>query len=774
MNTNIDDRNPRRNAHRGETIGRWLPSGLSGGGGTEAGAISPHDPRIILLNSDMGGVFLSRDGGATWRLIPFQQMQACPNCAPVFHPTEPQIIYAAYGYAAELRVTRDGGTTWAPLGTNAPDRLRALAIDPLNPRRILAGHEGGACLSVNDGADWLALPGITGPVRHVYFSRAGKGSQRAMFAATPKAVYRGRGAGRRWRQVAGPWGEMTVVGFGASSGADDGQIVLYLWVAESSPTAQGMGEILVSRDEGATWQRTSNMPSHPDIPTGANAPWGYVLANDACRNTVYVVKKLYSPADTVWRSDDQGGTWRPVAFGDRRDPRFNMATDYVNLLFKSRAWDITHAALDPSDADHLMYADYCAGFITRDGGRSWQSQSTHPAPDQPKLDTRSRWVNNGLTITTTWNYYVDPFRPSRHFIAYTDLGLAISDDAGASWVWRRDTCVNTYEIAFDPAVPNRLWAAFGMTHDIPNNNIILGDHSAEGHGAVGYSEDGGETWLDLVTREPVNEANFYQLPYGSGWEQRGGLPPATVISIILDPRSPAAARVLYASLWQRGVFRSTDNGHTWEPRSVGLGSPGLTPRCLRVHLHPDGTLFCLLTTRLQGRKLIREGVGLFRSGDEGRHWEKITQGLDVRWTTDFAVDPRDSRVVYLSASDHLTQATAGWRTGTYAPAGGLYKTVDGGRAWDRIVRKCPRHFAATLHPQNPDWIYMTVHATIPEDRSPPPEASLWLSRDAGRSWIPFMDYPFGNACRVHFHPVDRQVMFVTSYGGSVHRGPVEP
>lgn len=55
-----------------------------------------------------------------------------------------------------------------------------------------------------------------------------------------------------------------------------------------------------------------------------------------------------------------------------------------------------------------------------------------------------------------------------------------------------------------------------------------------------------------------------------------------------------------------------------------------------------------------------------------------------------------------------------------------------------------------------------------------PDAGLWLSRDHGRSWQAFDDLPFSNVQRVAFDPSDRRVMYVTTFGGSVWRGPVEP
>jgi hypothetical protein len=55
-----------------------------------------------------------------------------------------------------------------------------------------------------------------------------------------------------------------------------------------------------------------------------------------------------------------------------------------------------------------------------------------------------------------------------------------------------------------------------------------------------------------------------------------------------------------------------------------------------------------------------------------------------------------------------------------------------------------------------------------------PGAGLWLSRDNGVTWRAFDDLPFANIQRVTFDPADEQRMFVTTFGGSVWHGPVQP
>jgi hypothetical protein len=133
----------------------------------------------------------------------------------------------------------------------------------------------------------------------------------------------------------------------------------------------------------------------------------------------------------------------------------------------------------------------------------------------------------------------------------------------------------------------------------------------------------------------------------------------------------------------------------------------------------------------------------------------MTAGLPLGWPKDFAVDPRDSRIVYLGAAD-----VPDWEQS------GLYRTKDGGKTWTRILRKGTEHFGAAVNPAN-GWIY----ATLCEEA---PESGLYLSKDDGTTWAPFTDLPFSNIMRIRFDPAGPGSMYVTTFGGSVWHGPVEP
>jgi photosystem II stability/assembly factor-like uncharacterized protein len=375
-------------------------------------------------------------------------------------------------------------------------------------------------------------------------------------------------------------------------------------------------------------------------------------------------------------------------------------------------------------------------YLTTNGGKTWTCGHTRPAPGTNAADSASRWICNGLVVTSTWNYYTDPHQPDRHYICYTDIGFARSTDKGQTWQWWalegrapwRNTC---YELAFDPQTPGLIWGAFSDIHDIPNGNIIWGNHRSEGPGGVCVSTDFGATWK--VSNQ--------------------GLPVAPTTSVIVDPKSPKGARTLYAGQFGKGVYKSTDNGKTWVAKNEGLGATN--KRVSRVSIHSDGTLFALVTALRQNGRFQSEGVGLYRSTDGAEHWTLVNKSKALLWPKDFTVDPRNSKTIYLSACNANGQEESG-----------LYRSTDGGTNWERLGRQGSEHFGAYLHPKRPGWIYMTLTEGAPG-------AGLWLSRDNGATWKPMTGLPFSNAQRVTFDPADPDRIYVTTFGGSVWRGPAD-
>ena len=586
----------------------WEPIGLSGGGAMFTPAISPIDGKCMMVDCDMSGAFITVDGGTSWRMIHHSQLRSSTQCRPAFHPTDGKTIFAASGWSG-LRVSHDLGEHWQRIG-NLPNDLRGeIVIDPGRPELMLAGTSKEAWRSLDGGNTWQRCAGPRGLTIGFHFDQTSPAGRRACFAVTAEGVWRSDDGGLIWAEKSAglPWREIR--SFAGGSNAASGQIVLYCAIpGKADGSGSYAGGVFHSMDRGESWQSASGEGLNKDTKAadqwamGPVAQYQRVLTTNVRPLTVYAFNAntgVRPPHHTAaYRSDDGGKAWRPTFQPDPRFAGCNVERDYVTAAVRQFYQDTPNAvAIDPSDPDHVLEADGGQCYITRDGGRTWGTSHTRLTGAKDPASPDASWLCTGLVVTTTWNYFIDPFQPQRHYICYTDIGFARSLDAGGSWKWwsvdGRAPWSNTcYELAFDPRVPGRIWGAFSNTHDIPNDNIISGRHRANNPGGICVSEDFGATWKVSST----------------------GLPAAPALSVVLDTKSPPGSRTLYASLFGQGVYKSTDDGRNWKKASAGLGSAENTRVC-RLQLHPDGTLLVLITAMRNDGQFQPGGVGLYRSKD---------------------------------------------------------------------------------------------------------------------------------------------------------------
>ncbi len=779
-------------------IRNWEPVGLSGGGGMFSPAISPVDPNLMMINCDMSAAYISEDGDHHWRMIHQAQLRTDTQCRPGFHPSDPNVVYASSG--GRLKVSRDRGRTFTAIGDLKDSLAGEIAICPSDPSTMLVGTRNGQCRVSHDaGVTWTACPGPQGQVIGFHFSHVAQppwrgrpalasrghlglvrnddprsadvqgrdalatkkqgqdalatadGATRAsMFAAANAGIWRSDDGGQTWvEKTEGlPWIEIK----GFAGGSDATSTMLYCTVTSKLENGVLRGGVYRSRDRGETWQSAMGRGINLDTTKadqysyGPIAQYKQILTTDTRPLTVYVTNTstgFHPPHhETVYRSEDGGDTWRATFFQDPRFKEYNVAPNYVTASAGQsyKGGDTPFgAAICNSDPTRLVLV-WSQSYITHNGGRTWFNGDTYPAPgQQPKPG--SAWACTGLVVTTTWNYYIDPFEANRHYIAYTDIGFARSLDSGKTWIWWdkntwapwRNTC---YEIAFDPEIPGKMWGGFSSVHDIPNDNIISERHGHTGPGGVCISRDFGASWKP----------------------EAQGLPLRPVTSIVLDPRSPKNARTLYAGVFMEGVYKSTDDGKTWTLKKAGLGHP-LNMRVSRVILHKDGTLFAMICAArpAQGKPLMSEGVGLYRSRDGAESWEKVNTSQLFLYPKDFSVHPQNSNIILVGICD----------AGGGDQSGGLWRTTDAGRTWHRIGRQARQTFGGYSHPKHDGWIYMTLTEGAPG-------AGLWLSQDNGQTWQPFDALPFSNIQRLTFDPADDSLLYVTTFGGSIWRGPALP
>jgi BNR/Asp-box repeat len=167
----------------------------------------------LLASVEVGGLLSSGDGGQTWTVGPVIEDEDIHYVTG--HPSEPDLLYAALGYASLSRPrwrtdggaqlggvarTRDGGVTWRKLET---DYTRATIVPPSRPDLLLAapapevGKEGRIVVSADGGDSWEpASQGIDTPMPDMV----------ELFVAAPdESIWAICSGGRLLRATAGEW-----------------------------------------------------------------------------------------------------------------------------------------------------------------------------------------------------------------------------------------------------------------------------------------------------------------------------------------------------------------------------------------------------------------------------------------------------------------------------------------------------------------------------------------------------------------------------------------
>ena len=226
---------------------------------------------------------------------------------------------------------------------------------------------------------------------------------------------------------------------------------------------------------------------------------------------------------------------------------------------------------------------------------------------------------------------------------------------------------------------------------------------------------------------------------------------------------PHDERVVYAGIGPVRLFRSEDNGITWEPLDSLLQLPDRVkaqwtvperlrgiefPHVRNVFIHPDDAnlLFVVL-----------EHGGLIRSFDRGKTWEDASSGISYLDMHVLANYPGSRERYYVSS------------------ARGFFRSDDGGRQWRRVEQGMPWAYTET-YSYSHEWMFLPGHSfrmLLAGAQGSPgvwnrekrdPNGVILLSDDEGETWrkasgglperMPWMPWVLVS------HPTDRNTVFV--------------
>ncbi len=303
-----------------------------------------------------------------------------------------------------------------------------------------------------------------------------------------------------------------------------------------------------------------------------------------------------------------------------------------------------------------------------------------------------------------------PGQPNTYYFGAASGGVFRSDDAGIQWtpIFDDQPVLSIGALAVSAADPNVVWAGTGEAHI--RSNVSLGN-------GVYRSTDRGDTWTH------------------TGLEATG-----RISRIATHPDDPDIAWVaalghLYGPQEERGVFRTTDGGATWErvlfvDENTGASAIVVSPANPRL-------LFAgMWQMRIWtwGRESGGPGSGVFRSADGGDTWERLEgNGLPASplGKIDLAMTPADPRRIYALIETSSNEAFSPIRP---EDDGSLWRSDDGGDAWtlvnrDHTLMQRPHYYTRVVAaPDDADEAHFlaTRHTTTTDGG-----VTTWLNNSGG-------------------------------------------
>lgn len=653
----------------------WRLVGPFRGGRAPAVAGDPENPLIFYFGTGHGGVWKTTDAGLTWRNVSDGFLNVGPVGALAVAPSDPQTLYVGTGEGIPRQhiaggdgvyKSTNGGETWVNVGLQATRHIADLVIHPENPDIVYVAAKGN----------------MFGP-------------------STDRGVYRTTDGGQSWEQVLYKNDLAGAVDLSMDPSDPDvlfaalNYHVRYPWDEVSGGPGTGLYK---TTDGGDTW---IDLTRNPGMPEGDIGKIGVAISPPQ-PNRVYAF--IEAPEGGVYRSDDQGSSWRRVSH------------DRTMRLFPA---SYQHIVADTEDQD-VVYVLHMAFWKSTDGGETF---TTRPMKHS---DHHALWI--------------DP-NDSRRMIDGSDGGGSVTLNGGASWseldnqptadlfslaiddqepYWLYFTQNDNSHIAMPSRTPDRTidWQHYldipqgegGQTAVKPDGSVVYACDRTSMVRFDRWTEQGQDisVWPEDEFGEAIEDVKYrfyYSFP------------------VLLSPHNPD---VLYTAA--QYLFRSTDEGNSWDQVS-----PDLTKNRRDVMGKIPGGPITSLASSLYYVSLIRtieespvtEGelwvgtddsvVQLSRNG--GESWEDVSPPELPEWTTITAIDAshHNPGTAYLAGERH--------RMGDRAPY--LYKTTDYGRNWQRITNGIGEHDFAYVIREDPVRPGLLFAGT---------ERGAHVSFDDGASW----------------------------------------
>ncbi|MEJ2205533.1 MAG: glycosyl hydrolase [Gemmatimonadota bacterium] len=170
-----------------------------------------------------------------------------------------------------------------------------------------------------------------------------------------------------------------------------------------------------------------------------------------------------------------------------------------------------------------------------------------------------------------------------------------------------------------------------------------------------------------------------------------------------------------------GVYRSTDAGRTWT--HMGLER---TRQISRIRVHPSDPNLVYVAS--QGSPYgATDERGIYRSTDGGATWDQVHFVSDDAGAADLAMDMTNPRILYAAYWDHRRLP---WMVRSGGEGSGIWKSADGGDTWTELTEGLPDlmgKIGIDVSRANPDRVYANIEAAEGK-------GGVYRSDDMGETW----------------------------------------
>ncbi|HET9775943.1 MAG TPA: hypothetical protein VFP77_05205 [Gemmatimonadaceae bacterium] len=332
-----------------------------------------------------------------------------------------------------------------------------------------------------------------------------------------------------------------------------------------------------------------------------------------------------------------------------------------------------------------------------------------------------------------------PSQPNTFYISFDNGGVWRSTDFGSNWfpLFDDQPTGSIGAIAVAPSNPNIIYVGSGA--GIIRPDLATGD-------GIYKSTDAGKTWTHLGLRDSQ-----------------------MIAYIDVDPTNPdrlfvAALGHPYGPSEERGIFRSTDGGKTFQ--KVLYKDAYTSGNDVRIDPANPSTVYAVLWQQqqgfIEGQGFGGAANGVFKSTDGGNTWTQLTNGMPGVIQANIAIAPSNTRVLYaLAATATPTNSVTG--------VVNLYKTMDGGEHWAPVISDSARSMdqrplarigggdlpTVTVDPKNENVIYSA-------------SVVMWRSDNGGVTWSPVRGSPGGDDYqRIWINPNNTDIILAVSDQGAV-------